>query len=143
MPRLPRVFSVVAPILRAEFPDCQVVSWVPNVGHRKFPLIQLRRSGGVRHRSEPTLLGTPIVELTAHSKDGLPEAEEIYEDVLEVLYDVVRRQIVTPAGYLHSIFERSGSTQVSSPFQDAWAVQGLVQFGVRPPRTRVLLSPAA
>lgn len=134
MPRLPRVFSVVAPILREKFPDAQVVSWVPNVEHRKFPIIQIRRLGGVRHRTRPTLLGKPVIEITVHTKDGLPETEELYEEVLEALYEAVRKQTLTPAGYLHSIFETMGSTQFSSKYQDAWRVQGLLQLGVRPRR---------
>ena len=134
MSKLPRVFEVVAPILREKFPQAQVVSWVPNVEHRQFPVIQVRRLGGVRHRTQPTLLGKPVIELTVHGKEGLPETEQLYEDVLEALYDSVRNQTQTPAGYLHSIFETMGSTQFSSLFQDAWRVQGLLQLGVRPLR---------
>lgn len=74
------------------------------------------------------------MEITVHTQQGLPETEELYEDVLEALYEAVRKQTLTPAGYLHSIFETMGSTQFSSKFQDAWRVQGLLQLGVRPRR---------
>lgn len=111
-----------------------MVSWVPNVEHRNFPIIQIRRLGGVRHRTKPDLLGKPVIELTVHRKEGLPETEQFYEDVLEALYEAVRNQTQTPAGYLHSIFETMGSTQFSSQYQDAWRVQGLLQLAVRPRR---------
>ena len=66
---------------------------------------------------------------------GLPETEQLYEDALEALYEAVRKQTQTDAGYLHSIKETLGATQFSSLFQDSWRVQGLIQLGIRPPRS--------
>jgi hypothetical protein len=43
-----------------------------------------------------------VVEMTAYSADGLPEAETLYEDALEALYAAVEAQTQTPAGYLHA-----------------------------------------
>lgn len=138
---MPRVASVVLPILRDSFPEFdseQIVSWTPNASYRKFPLITLRRLGGYRHRTRPTQLALPVIEMTAFTAlpDGdLPKTEQLYEDALEALYEAVRYQIQTPAGYLHSIQETMGATQFSSLHQDSWRVQGLIQLGVRPPRS--------
>jgi hypothetical protein len=98
-------------------------------------MIQVRRVGGLRNPKRPTLLGLPVIELTVYTDVGLPETEQLYEDVLEVLFDAVKRQTPTDAGYLHSMKETFGATQFSSLFQDSWRVQGLIQLGLRPPRT--------
>lgn len=141
MPILPRVQSVALPILRARFTDMdddQITSWAPNINHRKFPLITLRRLGGFRHETKPTQFGLQVVEMTAFTAaqfgGNMPATENLYEDALEALYESVKRQTQTPAGYLHSIKETMGATQFSSLFQDSWRVQGLIQLGVRPPR---------
>lgn len=135
MSKLPRVATVVLPILRDAFPAAQVTTWIPDVDYRVFPMIQVRRLGGPRHETRPTQLGLPVIELTVYTTDGLPETEQFYEDVLEVLYDAVKNQTETDAGYLHSIKETLGATQFSSLFQDSWRVQGLIKLGVRPPRS--------
>jgi hypothetical protein len=135
MSKLPRVASIILPILRDAFPSAQVTTWIPDVDYRVFPMIQVRRIGGTRHETRPTLLGTPVIELTVYTIEGLPETEQLYEDVLEVLYDAVAKQKQTDAGYLHSIKETLGATQFSSLFQDSWRVQGLIQLGIRPPRS--------
>jgi hypothetical protein len=113
----------------------RVYTWVPNVENRGYPMVEVRRLGGVRHAYRPTQLGLPIVEVSAHTNIGLPETEQLYEDLLEVLYDAVRYQTQTPDGYLHSIKETLGAAQHSSLFQDSWRVQGLIQLGIRPPQT--------
>lgn len=142
MSKLPRVFSIVKPILLAAnlsgdygSVDDRVFSWNPNVDYRVFPWIQIRRLGGFRHKRHPDLLGTPVIELTCRTTVGMPENEQMYEDTLEVLYDAVRRQTQTDFGYLSSIKETLGATQFSSEFMDSWRVQGLIQLGVRPPRS--------
>jgi hypothetical protein len=73
--------------------------------------------------------------MTCFGIEGLIETEKLYETALEALYEAVRLQKQTPAGYLHSIFETMGATQFSSLFMDSWRVQGLIQLGVRPPQT--------
>jgi hypothetical protein len=115
-----------------------VNSWLPDIDYRDFPIVQVRRLGGVRNPRKPTELGLPVIELTVFTKapDGdLPTTEQLYEDVLEALYLAVRNQTVTEAGYLSSMKETLGATQFSSLFQDSWRVQGLVQLGIRPPRS--------
>lgn len=140
MSKLPRVAQIVLPILRETFTPLgvTVVSWIPDIDYREFPMLQVRRLGGARNPKRPTLLGTPVIELTAYTvapDGGLPETEQLYEDALEALYEAVRKQTQTDAGYLHSIKETLGATQFSSLFQDSWRVQGLIQLGIRPPRS--------
>jgi len=130
---IPRVQAIVIPILREAFPNVKVGSWVEDIDFRMFPMLNVRRIGGVRHDRRPKNLGMPVIELTAFGTEGLPETEQLYEDALEALYDAVRRQKETDEGYLHSIKETMGATQFSSLFMDSWRVQGLIQFGVRPP----------
>jgi len=135
MPVMPRVQSVVLPIIREALPDVTVTSWGADIDYRDFPLINIRRVGGVRHGERPDLLDKPVIEMTAYTTVGLPETELLYMDALEALYDAVRKQTQTDAGYLHSIKETMGMTQFSSLFMDSWRVQGLIALGVRPPRS--------
>ncbi|AXH46766.1 tail terminator [Mycobacterium phage Acolyte] len=131
----------MAPILRGDprLEGVTVTTWVPDVDYREFPMIQVRRIGGVRNPKAPTLHVLPVIELSAYTdalgdSEGLITCEELYETALDVLYDAVKDQIVTPAGYLQSIYETMGATQFSSLFQDSWRVQGLIRLGVRRPR---------
>lgn len=135
MPVMPRVQSVVLPILRDALPDATIASWGADIDYRDFPLINIRRVGGVRHGKRYDLLDKPVIEMTAYTTVGLPETELLYMDALEALYDAVRKQTQTDAGYLHSIKETMGMTQFSSLFMDSWRVQGLIALGVRPPRS--------
>ncbi|MGW6624204.1 hypothetical protein ACWF99_23505 [Nocardia sp. NPDC055002] len=134
MPVMPRVQSVVVPILRERFPDVVITTWVPDIDYRQFPMINIRRVGGFRHETRPKQLAMPVIEMTAYGTEGLPETELIYEEALETLFDAVANQTQTEAGYLHSIKETMGAVQFSSLYQDSWRVQGLIKLGVRPPR---------
>lgn len=133
---LPRVQKVVAPILRADprLAGVTVTTWVPDIDYREFPMINLRRIGGIRNPKAPLLHYLPVIEMSAYSTDGLIECEELYEAALDSLYDAVRNQTQTPAGYLTYIFETMGATQFSSLYQDSWRIQGLIRLGVRAPR---------
>ncbi|UJD21118.1 tail terminator [Mycobacterium phage SororFago] len=137
MARMPRVQKVVAPLLRAApaLDGVEITTWVPDVDYRDFPMINVRRIGGIRNPQAPLLHTKPVIEMSAYSMEGLLECEELYEDALEVLYEAVEHQIQTPAGYLTSIFETMGATQFSSLYQDSWRIQGLIRLGVRRPRT--------
>ncbi|MDV6975337.1 hypothetical protein [Mycobacterium intracellulare] len=136
-PKLPRVQKIALPILRA-YPDLEGVtigSWVADVDHRKFPLINVRRVGGRgRNSKRPNQLALVVVEMTAYGNEDLPATEDLYDVALEALYEAVLRQKVTPYGHLGSIKETMGATEFGSPFQDTWRVQGLIQLGIRPPR---------
>jgi hypothetical protein len=71
--------------------------------------------------------------MTIYGVDTLGATEQIYEDALEALFDAVRLQTVTPAGYLHSMIEHIGMEEVTSPFEDSWGVHGIILVGIRPP----------
>lgn len=140
MSKMPRIQAVVLPILRAKnltdgTTPVTVNSWIPDIDYREFPILQVRRVGGFRHITRPTKLALPVIEMTAYTAVGLVETEQLYEDALEALFDAVKNQTQTEAGYLHSIKETFGATQFSSLFQDTWRIQGLIQLGLRPPRT--------
>lgn len=134
MPEMPRASSIILPILRAALPEVTVTTWGADIDYRQFPFINIRRVGGVRHDRRPFALNKPVIEMSAYTREGLPETELLYENALEALYRAVREQTQTDAGYLHSIKETMGMTQFSSLFQDSWRVQGLIQLGVRPPQ---------
>lgn len=133
---IPRVQEIVLPILRtglaSSYPNLMVTSWVPNTENRTFPLLNVRRLGGLP--VHVGLLDAPIIEMTAFTADGLVATENLYMDARQVLWDAVQNQTVTPAGTLHSYFETMGPTQFDSTFDDTWRIQGLIRLGVRPPR---------
>jgi hypothetical protein len=129
---MPRVQAVVLPILREAFPDVNITTWGADIDYRKFPILHVRRVGGVRHMTKPMQLDKATIEMTAYTTVGLPETEQLYMDALEVLYDAVAQQKIMEAGYLHSIKETMGMTQFSSLYMDSWRVQGLIALGVRP-----------
>lgn len=126
-------FSIVKPLIEAKRPDVMVTSWIPSVSYREFPLVNLRSLGGSRNGKYPHLLRIPIVEITAYSDTEYRDADELYDDVLDALYDAQLYQTMTPGGYIHSIKETMGKTSFDSPFDATWRVQGLVKLGIRPP----------
>jgi hypothetical protein len=108
---------------------------VPDIDYRDFPLINIRRLGGPRNNKRPTELALPVIEMAVYGTVDLPTTETLYDDALEALYAAVRNQTQTAAGYLHSITENMGATQLDSPFQDSWRIQGLIKLGLRPSRS--------
>lgn len=132
MSSLPRIQSLVIPILQAALPGVSVGSWVEDVDYRTFPLVIVRRIGGARYEGGPTMFGNATIEMTAYGIVDLPTTETLYEDALDALYASVNSQAVEADGYIHSIKETFGATQFSSLFQDSWRVQGLISLGVRP-----------
>lgn len=141
---MPRIQSVVIPIIRNGLrEDIKVGSWIEDVARRKFPLINVRRLGGLPNAKRPDLLDRPVIELTAYSTatdpdyPGLTGTEDLYLDAKYLLFQAVRNQTVVEdinggVGYLHSMFETMGPTQFDSPFDDTWRIQGLIQLGLRP-----------
>jgi hypothetical protein len=127
-----RPAELIMPPLRAKFPHVMVVTSVPDVEHRTFPLLVADLSGGKRHPKSPHQLSLRLVELSAHSATDLASAEGLYEDALDVLYDLCREQRVTTVGWLHSVDEMMGATQVPPLFADTWRVLGRIQLGLRP-----------
>lgn len=135
-----RVQKVVLPLLRGDkrLEGVTVTTWIPDIDYREFPLINIRRIGGIRNPDGPTLHSLPVIEMTAYSNASLIECEELYETALEVLYDSVSHQTRTDAGYVQSLYETMGATQFSSLFQDSWRVQGLLRLCVRKPRETLM-----
>lgn len=145
MSALPRVQDIVLPLLRGHndlldpisqvpaLAGVKVGTWNEDIDYRQFPMLTIRRIGGTRYKKHPKLFGLPVIELTAYGEVDLRTTEQLYEDALEILYDAVRNQTLTPAGYLHSINENMGATQFSSLFQRSWRIQGLIKLGIRPP----------
>jgi hypothetical protein len=133
---MPRVQAVVLPLLRAglaeAYPTLHVSTWVPDVDHRTFPLLNVRRLGGIS--TDPRRLELAVIEMTAFSADGLVATENLYLDARHVLVEAQAHQTVTEQGYIHSFFETMGPTQFDSTFDDTWRIQGLIQLGVRPRR---------
>lgn len=120
-----RVQPTVLEVLRTALPDeVTVVSVVPDVDYRSFPMVAVRRAGGVRNRNLPRLVSRPVVDLLAVSSVGLVEAEELYENVLDALFSAVGQRF-------QSVRESRGATGVDSPYPDSWAVEGSVEFGLR------------
>ena len=134
MSRLPRIQAVVVPLLRNALPGVEITTWVPDIDYRGFPIINVRRIGGIRNKNGPMIHSMPVIEMSAYSDVGLIECEQLYEDALEVLYDAVENQTQTDAGYLTYIYETMGATQFSSLYQDSWRIQGLIRLGLRRPR---------
>lgn len=128
-----RAYPIVRRLLNDALPDVAITSWIPDVDYRDFPAVNVRSLGGSRHSRRPDALHIPILEITAYTDTELADTEELYDDVLDALYDAQKYQTQTPGGYIHSIKETMGKTQFDSPFDATWRVQGLVKLGIRPP----------
>ena len=131
----PRVQEVVIPILRKFLPEnVTVTSWVPDIDHREYPIVNVRRLGGYRDNRLPNHLDLPIIEITAYGAESIEETEALYARVLDILYEAKNKQVTVDKGHLSHVKETMGATQFSSLFQDTWRIQGLIQVGVRPAR---------
>ena len=150
MSKMPLVAKIVLPLLRGhsdlenslctgtlstDWSELTIGTWGEDIDYRKFPHINIRRLGGIRHPDKPNLFSKPVIEMTAYTDVGEPETEQLYEDALEELFAAKKAQTQTEWGYLHSVKETLGATQFSSLYQDSWRVQGLIQLGIRPPRS--------
>ena len=131
--RIPRVQEIVLPILKAELPGVQVVSWVPDVADRQFPIVGVRRLGGLP--VDVDMYDRAVIEVTAYSDTNLVDCENLCLDVRQILWNAWKNQtVVSGKGSIGSYFETLGPTQFDSPYDDTWRVQFLVQLGLRPIR---------
>ena len=132
--RIPRIQEIVLPILKAQFePGVQVVSWVPDVQDRSFPILGVRRLGGLP--VDIDMYDRAVIEVTAYTDTNLIDCENLLLDARQVLWNAWKAQTVVPnKGSIGSYFETLGPTQFDSPYDDTWRVQFLVQLGIRPIR---------
>lgn len=131
--RIPRIQEVVLPILRAELPGVQVTSWGVDVDDRVFPIVNIRRLGGLP--VDVDLLDRAVIEVTAYTDTNLMDCENLLLDARQALWDAWKKQTVVPnKGSISSYFETLGPTQFDSPWDDSWRMQYLVQLGLRPVR---------
>jgi hypothetical protein len=153
--RMPKIESIVRPVLVAGLPDhVTVVTWTPDVDRRTgaphldpavdlktYPMVKIRRMGGLPNPDRPDLLDRAVIEVTAFSTAsdshyvGYGGTEDLLLDTQHLIYQAVRNQtVVENVGYLHSYFQTMGPIQLDSPFDDTWRWQSLIQLGLRPPR---------
>lgn len=152
---MPRIERVVLPILRDGLPDhVSVVTWTPDTDHRtgapeipeldlrKYPLVKIRRMGGLPDQTRPDLLDKAVIELTVFSTAtdshyvGYGGTQDLLLDAQYLIFQAVRNQtVVEDVGYLHSQFQTMGPIQLDSPFDDTWRWQSLIQLGLRPVRS--------
>ncbi len=130
--RMPRIQEVLIPALRDEFPEAKVGSWVEDIDFRTYPIINIRRLGGLA--VDPQMLDRAVIELTVFGDEDLPTTEDLLYRVREFIYQMHRSQTVVSGGSINSYRETLGPTQFDSPFEDTWRVQMLIQLGVRPSR---------
>jgi hypothetical protein len=131
--RIPRIQEVVLPILKAELPGVQVVSWVPDVADRQYPIVNIRRLGGLE--VDVDMYDRAVIELTVFTDTNLIDCENLCLDARQVLWDAWKKQTVVPGkGSIGSFNTTLGPTQFDSPYDDTWRVQTLIQLGLRPTR---------
>src|SRR5688572_7970941 len=101
--KMPRIQDVLLPILKDGLPGVQVVSWVPDVEDRQYPIINVRRLGGLPE--DVNLLDKPVVEITAFHNLNLAACENLLLDARQVIYDAWKNQTVVPEkGHISSYF---------------------------------------
>lgn len=152
---MPKIEAVVRPILVAGLPDhVNVVTWTPDVDHRmgapdldeadlkRYPIVKIRRMGGLANQNRPDLLDRAVIEVTAFSTAtdthyvGYGGTEDLLLDAQYLIHQAIRFQtVVDDVGYLHSYFQTMGPIQLDSPFDDTWRWQSLIQLGLRPVRS--------
>lgn len=132
--RIPRIQEVVLPLLKAELPGVQVTSWVPDVEDRQYPIVNVRRLGGLP--VDVDLYDRAVIEVTVFTDTNLMDCENLCLDARQILWNAWKKQTVVPEkGNIGSYFETLGPTQFDSPYDDTFRVQFLVQLGLRPIRS--------
>lgn len=142
MPHIPRVQEIVLPLLAQYLPlkntawasdPGNLGSWVNHPNDRVYPVINVRRLGGLAR--DLRFLDLAVIELTVFGKVSLEDSEDLLLDAQEVLFDSMLLQRVVPGiGYIHSYRQTMGPTPFDSPYDDSWRIQSLIQIGLRPSR---------
>lgn len=133
MSTMPRVQEIVIPLLRERFPSgVQIGSWVALLNDRVYPVINVRRLGGLP--VDVKLLDRPVIELTVYSNINIEHGEQLLLDAQEALWVAMTHQTVLPGavGYIHSYRQTMGPTSFDSPYDGTWRLQSLIQLGIRP-----------
>ena len=141
---MPRVQAVVLPILKLApaLAGAKIGSWIENADFRTYPLINVRRAGGPgRNIDRPLRLQITQVEIEVITNVSQVATSAMYDDVLDALYQAVVTQqpAVDPdtglvVGYISSIYETSGATELSALFTGTYRTQGMVRLGISSPR---------
>ena len=127
-----RANEIVLPLLRQALPNVLVVSQVPDVDHRRYPILLVRPGGG-SDSEIPELLDFSGIEMSAHSVTDLADAETLYHSARKVLRDAARQQtVIAGKGWIHTAKQTMGPTQLAPIFEDTWRVLGLIRLGLRP-----------
>ena len=130
-----RANELVLPLLRTSMPNVMVVSQVPDVDHRRYPLILVRPGGGT-DSEYPEFLDFSVIEMSAHSATDLADAETLYHRARMALVGACRRQtVIAGKGWLHSVKQTMGAQQLDPIFEDTWRFLGLIRLGLRPTTT--------
>lgn len=133
---MPRPQSVMLPVLREGLGQgVMVTTWMPDLGHRTYPLLNVRREGG-GSSAYRSLLDRPIMILEGYSRDGVAGAENLVMDSLFILEDAVAKQTLTDVGYLHSMVDSGGIISLPTDLQDVWVTQAIIRVGIRPLRSK-------
>lgn len=126
----PRVSAVIFPILREALPQTQVVSYVPEISDRSYPLLVARRSGGVAVDME--LLDRCRVDIQVWHHEGMGAAEELALSARAALLQAWKQQRVIGGASIGRIVETSGPNHVRDPGDSAWRVQCSYELFIRP-----------
>lgn len=126
----PRVSAVILPILREALPDVQVVSFVPELSDRAYPVLLARRSGGSAIDME--LLDRCRVEFQLWHPDSPGAAEDLALSARASLVQAWKDQRVVGGASIGRITESSGLTFARDPGDAAWRVQSSYELFIRP-----------
>src|SRR5690554_7675504 len=110
--RIPRVQEIILPVLREALPGVLVTSWIPDVDRRSYPLVNIRKVGGIP--VDMDVLDRQTIELQAIGNESLAATEDLYYDARYVIWEMVKNQTVTPAGHLHSFRSEEHTSELQS-----------------------------
>src|SRR5690554_985983 len=81
--RIPRVQEIILPVLREALPGVLVTSWIPDVDRRSYPLVNIRKVGGIP--VDMDVLDRQTIELQAIGNESLAATEDLYYDARYVM----------------------------------------------------------
>lgn len=126
----PRMAEVILPVVRREIPEAQVVTWMPELKDRTYPLILIRRVGGIAYDAE--LADRPTVDIQVYHKESLAAAEGLALRVRGALVGAWKSQeVVDGKGTVNFIREMSGPNYVRDPGDNAWRIQMMLSILIR------------